>query len=123
MTKEAQARKRQMRRAESRSADLHRREQMQAQYRALLQAQMQMQYPARVGAMRRNAALSERDRQARLLRQNNAGYAYDPAYGMKKGYGSLRVMRYGYVPNRKSVRRKPQERSAVRRTTQPVMTA
>ena len=103
MTKEAQARKRQMRSAARRNAELRKREQMQA--------------------MRRNAAFMERERQARYSRQNNMGYGYDAPYGAKNGYASPSVMGYGYAPNRKPIRRNTQERSAVRRAPQPVLTA
>lgn len=95
MTKEAQARKRQMKRAARRNSELRRREQMQAQYR-------------RANNMRPT---------------NNMGYGYDSPYGVRKGYGSASVMGYGYSPNRKPIRRNDQGRTVVRRAPQPVLTA
>lgn len=95
MTKEAQARKRQMKRAARRNAELRKREQMQAQYR----------------------------RASNMRPTNNLGYGYDSPYGVRKGYGSASVMGYGYSPNRKPIRRNDQGRTVVRRAPQPVLTA
>ena len=103
MAKEAKERERQMRSAARRNAELRRRAQIQA--------------------MRRNAALSEIERQARYDRSRNMRYGYDPAYGMRNGYGSSSVMGYGYAPNKKPIRRNVQERSAVRRASQPILSA
>ncbi|MBP5187418.1 MAG: hypothetical protein J6040_10245 [Clostridiales bacterium] len=120
ITKEAQARKRQMRREARRNAELRRREQMQAQLQA--QAQMQAHYRAQMDAAR-SVASSERERQARCGRQNNVGYGYDPQNGAGNGYVSYSVMGYGYAPNRKPIRRNAQRRTAARRAPQPVLTA
>ncbi len=111
ITKEAQARKRQLRREARRNAELRRREQMQAQYRA------------QMDAARRSSASSERERQARSGRQNNVGYGYDLQNGARSGYVSYSVMGYGYAPNRKPIRRKTQRRPASERAPQPVLTA
>lgn len=111
ITKEAQARKRQLRREARRNAELRRREQMQAQYRA------------QMDAARRSSASSERERQARCGRQNNVGYGYDLQNGARSGYVSYSVMGYGYAPNRKPIRRKTQRRPASERAPQPVLTA
>ena len=113
MTKEAQARKRQLRREARRNAELRRREQMQAQ----------AQYRAQMDAARRSSASSERERQARCGRQNNVGYGYDLQNGARSGYVSYSVMGYGYAPNRKPIRRKTQRRPASERAPQPVLTA
>lgn len=121
ITKEAQARKRQLRREARRNAELRRREQMQAQLQA--QAQMQAQYRAQMDAARRSSASSERERQARCGRQNNVGYGYDLQNGARSGYVSYSVMGYGYAPNRKPIRRKTQRRPASERAPQPVLTA
>lgn len=113
ITKEAQARKRQLRREARRNAELRRREQMQAQ----------AQYRAQMDAARRSSASSERERQARCGRQNNVGYGYDLQNGARSGYVSYSVMGYGYAPNRKPIRRKTQRRPASERAPQPVLTA
>lgn len=117
ITKEAQTRKRQLRREARRNAELRRREQMQAQLQA------QAQYRAQMDAARRSSASSERERQARCGRQNNVGYGYDLQNGARSGYVSYSVMGYGYAPNRKPIRRKTQRRPASERAPQPVLTA